>query len=355
MPTLAIAGAGGALFAILHLPLAWMLGAMFACLAASAAGFEVRSPLRLRTPMVVILGLAIGAGFTPAMVDSIQTWWLSLLLIVPYVLLVTAVGALYYRRVGGLDATTALFAAIPGGMGEMIVLSESAGADAGRVAAAQATRILITVSVLPPAFAWFGWIGGPSPVIAAAGALGADDVAQLVLLALVGLAAWRVAARMGLPVPALMGPLAVSAAAHATGITTIRMPYPLVALAQIVIGAVAGCRFGRARPAQLARLVLEAAGYVAIAMAVAVGFALPIAWLTAADAAAALLAFAPAGVNEMSMFALVLGVDAAFVASHQVARVACIVATAPFLAQRLADRRAGPAEAPISSRSETQP
>lgn len=44
-----------------------------------------------------------------------------------------------------------------------------------------------------------------------------------------------------------------------------------------------------------------------------------------------LLAFAPGGVAEMSLVALALGIDAAYVATHHVVRIFIIVVAAPLL------------------------
>ncbi len=46
---------------------------------------------------------------------------------------------------------------------------------------------------------------------------------------------------------------------------------------------------------------------------------------------AALLAFAPGGLAEMSLIALSLDIDAAYVSSHHIVRIFMIVLAAPFV------------------------
>jgi hypothetical protein len=55
------------------------------------------------------------------------------------------------------------------------------------------------------------------------------------------------------------------------------------------------------------------------------------------------LAFAPGGLAEMSLIALALGIETAFVATHHVARIAMIVIAAP-----LVFRKAGIKKPPTS-------
>jgi hypothetical protein len=47
------------------------------------------------------------------------------------------------------------------------------------------------------------------------------------------------------------------------------------------------------------------------------------------------LAFSPGGLAEMSLIALALGVETAFVATHHVARIGMIVIVAPLLFRKL--------------------
>ena len=52
-----------------------------------------------------------------------------------------------------------------------------------------------------------------------------------------------------------------------------------------------------------------------------------------------LLAFAPGGLAEMSLIALALGIDAAYVSSHHVVRIFMIIVAAPLVFRLLGGRR----------------
>src|SRR5918996_2639986 len=126
---LSIGGAGGALFAYLHLPLPWLLGALAATTIASMAGLRMAVPDRLRLPMIAVLGLMLGTTFTPARVEAAASWLPTLSALLVYVVVVGAAIWLYLRRFSGLDRATTFFASTPGGLGEMVALSAQFGGD----------------------------------------------------------------------------------------------------------------------------------------------------------------------------------------------------------------------------------
>ncbi|WP_052340930.1 AbrB family transcriptional regulator [Salinarimonas rosea] len=327
VPTLALGAAGGALAFAVDFPLAWMLGALFACLVASLAGAPLVSPGWLRPPMAMLLGLALGASFTPETLDRVAGWWPSLALMIPYLVAVALLGRAYFRIVGGYDRPTAFYAAIPGGLSEMLLLSQAAGADIRRVALAHAGRILATVTLVPLGFALaFGEPPTP-PASAAPHGLGAPTH-HLLALVVAGVIAWRVAERLRLPVAPLLGGLLVSVPAHVVGWTDAVVPPPLLAVAQIVIGSVAGCRFLGTPPSVVVRIAAESLGFVALSLGVATAAAALLAFGGIGDFPAIVLAYAPGGMTELGLLALVLGIDAAFVATHQLARLAVVIAFA---------------------------
>ena len=63
----------------------------------------------------------------------------------------------------------------------------------------------------------------------------------------------------------------------------------------------------------------------------AVTFAVVLAGATGFDWRSILLVYAPGGTAEMSLIALSLGIDIAFVATHHVVRISFIVIVAPLL------------------------
>jgi hypothetical protein len=134
--------------------------------------------------------------------------------------------------------------------------------------------------------------------------------------------------RLRLPAGAFVGPLIASALVHVTGWAESAPPPQLVAAAQVVIGSSVGARFVGLPLGVIARAMLLGAGATLIMLAVTLAFALVLAPLTGHPLILLLLAYIPGGFTEMSLIALGLGVDPAFVVSHHGLRVFLVVSIA---------------------------
>jgi membrane AbrB-like protein len=127
----------------------------------------------------------------------------------------------------------------------------------------------------------------------------------------------------------------VSAAAHGAGLAPGRLAPGLQIAAQTLVGAWVGARFIGFDWRLLRRLLIAAAGSFLAAFAVAAAFAALATRITGAPFADALAAFAPGGLEAMTMMAFALGLDPLFVGSHHLARFLFISLTLPFVAERL--------------------
>lgn len=318
---LSIGGAGGALFAHLQLPLPWLLGALTATTAASMAGLRMALPDRLRQPMIGVLGLMLGTTFTPAGVEAAVSWLPTLGALLLYVVVVGAAIWLYLWRFSGFDRATTFFAATPGGLSEMVALSAQLGGDQRTVSLIHGTRVLFIVLTIP-------FLASLYDPAARAGRPTLDlAIAWGPLLALVGLglAGYLIAARVRLPAATFVGPLLGSAIAHGTGMIAVEPPYLLMAVAQLVIGASVGARFSGFGAARLAGAMLLGAGGTLLMLLITLAFGGALHQLTGQPLALLLLAFIPGGLVEMSLIALGLGADPAFVVTHHATRIFLVV------------------------------
>ena len=73
----------------------------------------------------------------------------SILLIIPYSILVTFAGMYYYVKVLRFDRKTAFFSSTPGGVVEMVILGEEQKADTAKITLVQSSRLLFVVLSLP--------------------------------------------------------------------------------------------------------------------------------------------------------------------------------------------------------------
>ena len=325
--TLAIGAAGGALFAWLNLPLAWMLGAMCATTVVALAGLRIGVDPRLRALMVTILGVMLGSTFSPAMIGYVAGWAVAVAVLFVYMPVVTAICYAFFRRVGRFDRTTAYFAAAPGGLNEMIIIGSSMGGDAAAIALVHAVRVLIAVLTIPFYFRLVEHVSVPSLMPGASfAALTPRDAA---LLAGAAVAGWVVARLLRVPAAGLVGPMVASAAVHLAGLTASRPPAELVAAAQVVIGSTVGGRFAGYALRKVAGVLAMGIVTAAIMLAFTVLFTLAFADAAGFSLTGMVLALAPGGLAEMSLMALVLGVDTAFVATMHILRIGAVVIIGP--------------------------
>ncbi|HRD74563.1 MAG TPA: AbrB family transcriptional regulator [Hyphomicrobiaceae bacterium] len=239
---LAIGAAGALIFVALGFPLPWFLGALTACLVASVLGAPIKRPKPLSDPMRAVLGVAVGSAFTPALLGRAGGMVGSLLMLVPFMLVIILFSRWFYERFAGFDRPTAFFSAIPGGLTDMTTMAEEAGANQRAVILVQASRILLIVFTLP---LWLKFHDGLAASSAFAGRARLHEIGFVdagVLLAL-GFAGVVVARRIGLAGAPIVGPMILSGLAHALGLTSARMPVEVLTIAQVSVGVLLGCQF----------------------------------------------------------------------------------------------------------------
>ena len=72
---------GVAVFYALNLPLPWLLGPITACLVAALAGIPLKGIKVVNEAMRTVLGVAVGAAFTPAVLATFPSMLPTLLLV----------------------------------------------------------------------------------------------------------------------------------------------------------------------------------------------------------------------------------------------------------------------------------
>ncbi|MGP1394766.1 MAG: AbrB family transcriptional regulator [Inquilinaceae bacterium] len=326
---LVIGTAGGALLAHYQLPLAWMIGAMLFTSIAALSRLPVAVPAPLRAGMIMILGIMLGGAFRPEILGQLGEWSLSLAGLIAYILVSIVVGLVFLRRVAGYDPVTAFFTATPGGFNEMVLIGGAMGGNDRVIALSHSARVMLVVFTIP---FWFRFAVGietsdRGPLGPSLGDIPPLDVA-LLAACVVGV---PIARRLRLPAPALVGPMILSAVIHLAGLTASSPPGVLIAAAQVVVGSAIGCRFAGTPLRVLGHALLIAFGLTALLLGVTTAFAFAVHHLTGIGLIDLVLAYAPGGLAEMSLVALALGADAAFVATHHVARVILIILFAPLI------------------------
>jgi uncharacterized protein len=332
--TFALGAAGGTAALVAGLPLGMLIGSLVTVAVAAAGGFRllgqpVAVPQGWRYLLIPVIGVAIGATFPPDFAAQAARWWLSLVALAAFVPAAHLLGFLTYRRLGRIEPRTAFFAAMPGGFIEALEMGEKAGADMPMLIVLQFMRLILCIVLIPLAFAiaFDQAVGSGSGLVRP----GADmpmslwDLSVLVGCAVFG---WWGASRLRLPAAVLAGPLLLSAAAHVSGLTQASPPDWAILVTQWVVGTSLGARFAGFRGGLLWLALRLSAVYVAAALLLAAAIAALFAGPVGEPMPAVILAFAPGGINEMSLVALSLQMSIVYVTVHHLARIVLAVIVA---------------------------
>ena len=323
---LAIGALGGAVFHLLALPLAWMLGAMVATTVAAFARAPLAESRGLRSAMSVVFGAFLGSAFTPDILGRLAHWAGGAGATAVFVSATTLLAFLFFRRIG-FDRATGFFSATPGGLGVMTLIGEREGGDIRAIALMHATRILVVVFAIP---FWLRYVEQLDiPQVASLGDREQAEGLNLALIAAIALLGWLLGSWTRLPAGPLIGPMLTCAAAYMTGLVHGAPPAAAILIAQVVMGAGVGARFVGVSAGVAWRTILISAGSSAALFAAALGFSALLAPLLGVSRTALLLAIAPGGLAEMALIAISLHIDLAFVSTMQIVRIVLIVALAP--------------------------
>lgn len=336
LKTLAIALAGAGAFWLAGLPLPFLFGPLAACLGAALAGVRLRGTGQVGVGMRSILGLAVGAAITPALIAQMPVMAVTLLMVPVYVVLIAFVGVPFFHRLWGFDRPTSYFAAMPGGLQDMVIFGIEAGGDARALSLIHATRILIVMITAPVLLvAGFG-VSLDAPIGAPATSIPLHELAILAVAALVG---WKGGERIGLFGASILGPMIVAAALSLTDILHTRPPAEAINAAQVFIGMGIGVYFTGITWRELARDVAAGAVYALLLAALAAVFMGLAMVVGGAPGVEAFLSFAPGGQAEMAVLAIVIGADLGFVVLHHLTRIVLVITGAPVFARLVLKKR----------------
>ncbi len=318
--TLALAAAAGALAASLHVPLPWMIGPLFAVAGARMCDIDLRPLPGGRQTGQWAIGAALGLYFSPEVVAQLG---LHAPLVLAAALGSLAVGmacALIMRRLGGVDAATAFFAALPGGASEMANLADRHGGAVDRIAAAHALRVLLVVSLLPFALTFAG-VQGSDLYVPLVREVDAGTFPLLVGASLLGVAAFKL---LRIANAWVLGPLLGVAAATLAGVPLSALPTWVVNGGQLLIGCALGCRFSRAFFRAAPRFMAVAALTAVLSIVLSFALAALLGQWSTVPLPTLSLATAPGGVSEMCITAKVLQLGVPLVTVCHVLRVAVL-------------------------------
>lgn len=332
--TLVLAAMGAALFFAGSLPLPMLLGPMAICLVAALAGARLQGMGQVGVFFRTFLGVAVGSSITPDVVSRLPEIGLSLAFIPLFVLAIGVIGYPILRYGFGFNHPTAYYAAMPGGLQDMLIFGEEAGGDVRALGLIHATRVLVILTIAPIILSTLWQLDLTVPPGVAASEIAPSQIALMVLAAVVG---WKGAERVGLFGASILGPLILTAVLSLSGVITHRPPAEIIWASQFFIGIAVGVKYAGVTARELKVDVAAGLVFSAAVALVAAGFIYAIGSSGIAPRLEAFLSFLPGGQAEMTVIAIIAGADLSFVVTHHILRIFVVILFAPVVS-RLFDR-----------------
>lgn len=322
LETALMGAAGGGIFTLLHVPAGWLCGAALTVAIAAIAGRPMIIPNRLRDAIYIVLGTSMGSALTPQTLVDAQTWPMSIVILLVSVAATMVAGSWYLRSVHGWDAATARLSSTPGALSAVLILAGNTTANFPIVALSQTMRQFVLISLVP--LAMFISSGNvPAPAAPSASLL---DVVFMLVGGTVGAV---IASRIRIPGGMLIGAMLASSVLHVSGVVSGRLDPVLLLVAYVLMGSLIGSRFRGTRILELRKAILPAFGAIGITVAVSLVFAVICHALLGLPFPEIWLAFAPGGVEAMTVMAYVLNMDPSYVSAHHVIRLLALILLSP--------------------------
>ena len=299
-------------------------------------------PRSINGPALVVVGVTIGVLVDPGTLRAVGVRWLPVLLVVLGTLVISLVAGWLMRLQRGIGPVTGALAMIAGGAEGVTAMARELAADHRMVAVLQYLRVLLIVAFMPVvASSAYGASASGSGGLAQSG--GPGWAVGLLFTAACGVVGLVLGRLVRIPVPTLLGPMIVAAAADLGGLSQgAVVPGGATSLAFLVIGLQVGLNFTRESLRTIGRALPLALVIILGLIAACAGMGLLLAQVTDASALDAYLATTPGGLTAVLAVASDSGADATFVLAVQVVRLFAMVFSAPLIGRWL--RRARPAD-----------
>src|SRR5574344_2660063 len=310
---LAIGLCGSILFIFLNLPLPWLLGSIFATsLAIRFEKLPIISPKVFSPPARILIGLAIGSAFTPEILKHIPNYTASLLLVIPFTILVIFFVTFYYYKVLKYDLKTAYLGSMPGGVIEMVIIGQELKANTAKITLMQSSRLFFVVVSLPFIIQYIFQIDirGNQILTTPIKDINLFEFSYIYILGITGAI---IAKRLRLAAAYLIGPMIFSIILYSGGFVTTHIPDELLKFIQVIFGTIIGFTFKNVSLKTISKTFLATLGHFAILIILCAIFIFIIYKSLDFKALDILLAFGPGGQTEINLVAILIGANLPYI------------------------------------------
>ena len=152
---LAMTAAAGLLLTRLHVPNAFVLGALVVAIPLTIAGASTSAmPPVMVNGAQLLLGCALGSRFNRTFLGRAPRFVAAVVATVAMAMVVSVLFALLMARLSGIHPATLVLATAPGGIAEMAVTAKVLDLGVPVVTSFHVTRVMLLLTCTGPIFAW---------------------------------------------------------------------------------------------------------------------------------------------------------------------------------------------------------
>lgn len=320
------------------LPSAYLFSSLIVGLVAALALRDPpQVPDRAFNVAQALLGVVLGAYLQASSLEAAADAWLPVTLISAGTLAICLAAGAALGRFARVDGPTAVLGMIAGGASGIVAMARELGGDDRLVAFMQYLRVLIVV-LLTPLVAGLAFGADSSAAAPSASFLG--DPEDWALTAVVAVAGVPLGRLLRIPVPMLLGPLALAGAiALAEPFGRFAVPELIAEAAFITIGLQVGLRFTSDAVREAGRLLVPTLLAITGLIVACFGLALVLAATTDITLLNAYLATTPGGLYAVLAAAFGAGADTTFILAVQTLRLLVMIVIAPAIVRRTVTAR----------------
>lgn len=348
--TIFLSAAGGYIFLKLAIPAGPLLGALFVSMSINIFKGNIYIPQSIVVISRIIAGALIGCRCSRTAILSLKKSFSQILFFTFFMISLSIFSGFIIYKITGIHKATAFFGSAPGGIIDMSLISSEFGADMSVVALIQTLRIIANITLIPflaKKYAEndinFKTGGMENAKIVYTEDIPAEsnehkycngNVIRFLGTVLIAIIGGLFGITLSIPGGALIGAFIFVAMSNAFFVKLL-IPEKIKYIIQVLIGAVIGSGVTHGSFSEIIKIILPALTTVALLLTIGILLGLLLNKMWKIDLITALLSTAPGGLTSMSLIALDLRADVAFVTSLQFMRLIVILISYPIIMKML--------------------
>lgn len=323
--TFIIATIGGLISSFIQLPIPWMLGPMLAVFIGSNMGLKLYLPVGIRDMALMIVGYSIGLSFTKEAMSVVALHLPSIFIMTVLIILFCFGMAFFISKIFRLDYPSVLIGSIPGGLSQMILLSEEIkDINISIVTFFQVSRLMMIVIFIPilvfSPFTENNQSGLSSSSHHLATSL-IDFFPNILVFIPVVILSSFLAKKLRFPTPVLVGPIFGVAVLGLFGFVGPTLPLSIMDVSQCILGVYVGLLFKLDKVENKLKMAGLAVISGVLLLLGSWGLSFILTQEKHISPATSILSLAPGGMDQMGIIASEIHADLSIVGGYQLFRL----------------------------------